>query len=1033
MKKRFFALLLALVMLVSLFPMSAIAVDAGEAPADAGAAKVSGDAAGSGDDAASEENDGEVYSTDDDTYVYTLQVVDGVEHVLAYDNGEGYDVVANRDGALVVEHLAELTTKTVDKSMLWTVEGVNGNYAIENSRLHLTVENGKVVLTGNHVHAWSYNTDNGYVDFTTDADEIYLISVDGGVLSAFDGDFEKASGKVAFYAPESVAVTKLETVRLRGATKAAGGDTIFVGTDVHASTSSLQEVLNAAKSAGIAYTVLGGDIQDSGSGNLSTYTTTITGVLTSLSASDCYFTYGSHDRGMSTSGTNGFLDSASTGAVGLGTAWLWGISYDEMNKADDAISASASFTSWVNSLDADDHRVIIIMSHMPMHDRRDDNHGAATWLDAINTAALTNDIIFLWGHNHTNWASADKTAAYVAPGGSITPEGGSSTQINFTYALAGFIGKEVTNAWRGSTVTITDDTIYVDHYSTSAKTETKTIARIDVPEDDTPEYEFVTDEKIIVKANSDGTVDLANIKYTLTVGGEEVTPTVITFTVTFDPESIISSISNDGTITFAEGKTGTATVTINFTYDPNAGKRSVDDNGVITDSTDIIVTVNEYSEHNWSTTPVWVWSDDYYAATAKFGCRDPECEEEFVTEATVEVTENDPTCQEAKIYTYTATVTGPDGEIYTALKTVYGVEEVYVYKLVDTFSAGENGNNEYLIVSTNAAGSGYALLVGTVAGDRTPPDSCEVTINAPQDDDDIDANYILGENVPAEAVWTATYVTEHVNNADAPGFKLTNGDYYLQIDGQYADLYIQTSEKYSDSVWNYNNSDRMYYYYAGNSGRVQTKYAFYSNEEGFYGSNSGPSNVYIYERTTMHTGEMGPHNFEYTETHWGEGHATAVMEFECSVCHTTAEVHADVTSKDEEADCEYPSRTTYTATATFEGEEYTDSDYTEREILVDIVDENAKVYKLVNSITNGKKYLIVTINTAGKGNALSFWPEGDSTAVTDDAVTVISNTINGNSAIYIEARDVDDPQSIWTAVRSNSAWRFTNSTSGTRD
>ncbi|MBO4788510.1 MAG: hypothetical protein J5531_06370, partial [Lachnospiraceae bacterium] len=93
---------------------------------------------------------------------------------------------------------------------------------------------------------------------------------------------------------------------------------IFVGSDVHGSESSgdsgvlaLKTILSAVSGDGIAYTVLGGDIQNSGSGNLSTYTSAITSVLTSLSTEDCYFTYGkTHDQGMSTTGTNGFLDSA---------------------------------------------------------------------------------------------------------------------------------------------------------------------------------------------------------------------------------------------------------------------------------------------------------------------------------------------------------------------------------------------------------------------------------------------------------------------------------------------------------------------------------------------------------------------------------------------------------------------------------------------------------------------------------------------------------------------------------------------------
>ena len=161
--------------------------------------------------------------------------------------------------------------------------------------------------------------------------------------------------------------------------KSATDDAVFVGTDVHGSTGDLGTILSTVSGDGIAYTVIGGDIVSDTSSSLSTYTAAITNVLTNLSTEDCYFTYGSHDSNMTTTGTNGFLDSASTGAVDLGTAWLWGISYGEMTDSSSASTAAAAFTNWVNGLASDDHRAIIIMSHVPMHARRNDNPGGATW------------------------------------------------------------------------------------------------------------------------------------------------------------------------------------------------------------------------------------------------------------------------------------------------------------------------------------------------------------------------------------------------------------------------------------------------------------------------------------------------------------------------------------------------------------------------------------------------------------------------------------------------------------------------------
>ena len=65
-----------------------------------------------------------------------------------------------------------------------------------------------------------------------------------------------------------------------------------------------------------------------------------------------------------------------------------------------AESASANFTAWVRTLT--DNYPIVVMSHVPMHANRQDNLGATAWYNALSEAAEKHDIIFLWGHNHTN-------------------------------------------------------------------------------------------------------------------------------------------------------------------------------------------------------------------------------------------------------------------------------------------------------------------------------------------------------------------------------------------------------------------------------------------------------------------------------------------------------------------------------------------------------------------------------------------------------------------------------------------------------
>lgn len=73
--------------------------------------------------------------------------------------------------------------------------------------------------------------------------------------------------------------------------------------------------------------------------------------------------------------------------------------------------------------------------------------------------------------------------------------------------------------------------------------------------------------------------------------------------------------------------------------------------------------------HEWNAALVWKWSDDNETATATFTC---ERNNEHTQDVKAEVTKEDTvkaTCEEEGTVTYTATVTGPDGQTYTDQKT----------------------------------------------------------------------------------------------------------------------------------------------------------------------------------------------------------------------------------------------------------------------------------------------------------------------------------------------------------------------------
>ena len=130
-----------------------------------------------------------------DDYIVAHFVTDGGSYVLAYQEAEDlYYVVTNSNGALAVSELENLSN--VDNTMLWSVSGETGIFAFSNSGLYLTAENGNIELTGDYANAWDYNIEEGYLYYTTWADESYLLSAANGELSAYAGDFADAEGKV---------------------------------------------------------------------------------------------------------------------------------------------------------------------------------------------------------------------------------------------------------------------------------------------------------------------------------------------------------------------------------------------------------------------------------------------------------------------------------------------------------------------------------------------------------------------------------------------------------------------------------------------------------------------------------------------------------------------------------------------------------------------------------------------------------------------------------------------------------------------
>ena len=513
----------------------------------------------------------------------------------------------------------------------------------------------------------------------------------------------------------------------------------------------------------------------------------------------------------------------------------------------------------------------------------------------------------------------------------------------------------------------------------------------------TVSYDFTAND-VTAMLNEDGSINNKTISATLTANGEAVAPVALSYAVKTDGSGIIDNISDDGVITFT-GNIGTATVTVSYSYAPASGEP-------VTGFADISVTVKEYEEHNWSTHPVWVWAEDFSTATAKFSCLDDGCTEEYTANAEIVLTENDPSCQEAKIYTYTATAVGPDGETYTDVKTTGGEHEVAIYKLASSLTAGK----EYLIVSTASAGNGYVLTNnnGSIA-------ASSVTIHEPEEHEDINVNYIVSDDVTEGTKWIPT-----TNSSGFTIVNVLNGvTYYLEAAGQSSALSIPSTQAYSSRYWTYNNNNLAF------NGGTQTHYVYYTNGN-FASTNSGAQTVYIYERATMHEGEYGPHDYHYDGMTYNDGYETAYGTFTCSVCGTTATVPADVTWEDKDENCERPYRTQYVATIStkesLDGQEHIDdSKYVQKQKPKTSM-ATATVYVPTTKVTAGKNYLIVSANTEQNGaHALN---RQNSSTVGDTSVNILYGSVNGTDRVYIQTVA---STAIWTASTTSNYYRFQNS------
>ena len=235
-------------------------------------------------------------------------------------------------------------------------------------------------------------------------------------------------------------------------------DAAIFCSDVHGNPSTVTSVFNGIKSADSTFNPSTASFVGDTQTTASSVTSAAQEVYSSV---QCIYAFGNHDD----EGNYGIEDFTGLSYGSSSTNYyIYTISENDMSTSSPDTSG---FTSTVAGLDKT--KPLFVISHMPLHQRRNDNNGAAAWYEAISAAAESMDIFFFWAHNHTTEGTADTAAYYVAKNGSetISIQGGSTVTPNFTYANAGYIDPPNTPARNNvaTAVRIYDDSVNLTVYN----------------------------------------------------------------------------------------------------------------------------------------------------------------------------------------------------------------------------------------------------------------------------------------------------------------------------------------------------------------------------------------------------------------------------------------------------------------------------------------------------------------------------------------------------------------------------------------
>jgi hypothetical protein len=369
---------------------------------------------------------------------------------------------------------------------------------------------------------------------------------------------------------------------------------ITFGMDMHQSTSNFSAFLTCVKNDGVTPDVVaqGGDFnnyQTSGTAyNSSVIDPVVEAVFPGV---DKIYTQGNND---------------SFSLVGTGNFKVTGVVYEKddyiiygINEYDfplSSISSNGGGTAVKNAAAAQTisdlqtfltskkgaGKVIFILSHVPLHQARNDNpygYAMASMLNNVIDGDL--DVVFLWGHNHTQ----DPTQNYKNRNEQVTFNDngtGRTLNIKFIYAAAGYVNGSSTNSNvidSGTVATVTDTEIILTRYrrSNCNKTETLTATRYSSPTINVTKVIITGIDTPVALATPDIT---ANVAATPTAG-----ITSPTAAVTWDPAHASFDYSTvytaSLTLTAAQGYAFTSATSATVNGEP-ATSVTLNQNGTLT-------------------------------------------------------------------------------------------------------------------------------------------------------------------------------------------------------------------------------------------------------------------------------------------------------------------------------------------------------------------------------------------------------------------------------------------------------------------